>query len=250
MASPGYGEVRGMSRIGRRWFAFELIYIRLCCHVALWLHRLHIPRRLKQDIPNLHPSGSYRNDLAPSWSWASVNNAVDLQQIDDYEGYDLIPLASVEDVNTHEEECGDRSRRVVGSIRLRCTLNPVKFAGNAERYWLEGKGVEEYVQNVCPDSLDVIGAEHLYFAPLFDLQTPNSLQKWDFTSEVRGILLQAQEDSRGVYKRCGHVFIAANALQEIEAFAPQYEAIKSPAGKAGLPCMEYNPSSGHLITLV
>ncbi|KAF4469023.1 heterokaryon incompatibility [Fusarium albosuccineum] len=216
-------------------------------HAGLWREKMEI--QLAWYVTELQVDRSPRNDLAPSWSWTSINGAVDLQQVDLYEGYDITTLASITEVDLRREADQLRGEKVVGHLRMRCSLNPVTIEGGAQNYRLGGKRME-HARSVVVDSPDVIGAERLYFVPLFDLQTPLTLEEWNVMSQIRGLIVQGVEGKPGTFTRCGHAFIADQVHEYTRRFSDTYEAIKSPVGKAELPCDEYNPDLGHLITLI
>lgn len=68
---------------------------------GLWRPRMEI--QLAWFIKELQPSKSSRNDLAPSWSWASVNGAVEMQEAGYPEGYMISALVSVVNVVVDRE---------------------------------------------------------------------------------------------------------------------------------------------------
>ncbi|KAM0417480.1 hypothetical protein ACHAPT_012544 [Fusarium lateritium] len=225
----------------------EELKIEYCA--GLWRAKMEI--QLAWFVNERQVNRSPRNDLAPSWSWMSINGAVDLQQIDLYEGYDVSPLCSITEVKLSREAHQEfRGEKVVGHLRMRCILNPVKIEGKARSYRLQGKGME-HKSHVSVDSPDVVGAERLFFVPLFDLREPISLQdKWNVFSEIRGIVVQGVMGRPGVYTRCGHGGISAAVRDDTRGFDETFSAVTSPAGKAELPCEEYDAYSGHLIKLV
>ncbi|KPM39532.1 hypothetical protein AK830_g7021 [Neonectria ditissima] len=216
--------------------------------VGLWRSRLEI--QLAWYVREPQPGRSVRNDLAPSWSWASVNGSVDLQQIDLYEPYDIKPLVSIVDVDLKRQVENGRGEKVMGFLRMRCSLNPVSLQGGPKDYRLTGPGME-HAKQVWADDSKTVGGENLFVVPLFDLQTPYSLEDtWKISSEVRGIIVQAVESKKGIFTRCGHVFLAGRIDEITKAFDPSYEGLWSLQGKAGFPCQEYDSISGHLITLI
>ncbi|KAF7555504.1 hypothetical protein G7Z17_g2134 [Cylindrodendrum hubeiense] len=215
---------------------------------GLWRSKMEM--QLVWFVTRPQPGETPRNELAPSWSWISVNGSVDMPQPDQYEGYDIIPLISVIDVSTRREVYERRGVKIVGSMRIRCILNPVKVQGTTQDYHLEGEGME-HARQVQVDAPDVIGAERLFFAPMFDLQTPRSLEdKWNLASEIRGILVRAVDGEPGTYTRCGHVFVSGIVREDTKAFEKTYEALKSPDKNPGIPCEEYDASFGYTITIV
>ncbi|KAH7020304.1 heterokaryon incompatibility protein-domain-containing protein [Ilyonectria destructans] len=215
---------------------------------GLWRPKMEI--QLSWYVKELQHGKSARNELAPSWSWVSINGSVDTQQVDAYEGYDITPLAFVTEVSTRREVYEPRGEKIVGYLRMRCSLNPVKVQGSEQEFHLEGKGME-HAKNVWVDSADVIGADRLFFVPMFDLQTPLSLEdKWNLASEIRGIIVQAVSGELGTYTRCGHAFVSASVREDTKAFDPTYDALKSSEANPGLPCEEYDCASGYVIKLV
>ncbi|KAK7424524.1 hypothetical protein QQX98_000489 [Neonectria punicea] len=177
------------------------------------------------------------NDLAPSWSWASVNGSVDLQQVDLYEPYDVKLLVSIigVDLKRHVEQHRGERR--------------VMFKHGAQSYRLTGPGME-HVKRMWVDDAEIAGSKNLFLVPLFDLQTPYSLQdKGKISSEIRGILVQAVEGKPGTFTRCGHVFLSGRIREDTREFDPSYESLWLTKGEADLPCEEYDAISGHLVTL-
>lgn len=83
-----------------------------------------------------------RNDLAPTWSWASLNGAVHLQQVNIYEGYDVSSLCSITEVSLCQQTDDNRSDKVVGYLRMRCFLNPITVERDTKSYSLRVKGME------------------------------------------------------------------------------------------------------------
>ncbi|KAF4978809.1 hypothetical protein FZEAL_4876 [Fusarium zealandicum] len=90
---------------------------------GLWQHKMEI--QLAWFVLEHQTNRSPRNDLAPSWSWLSINGAVDMQQIDLYLGYDIKPLVSITEVDLRRETGDARCEKIVGFLRMRCSLNPV-----------------------------------------------------------------------------------------------------------------------------
>ncbi|KAH6889395.1 heterokaryon incompatibility protein-domain-containing protein [Thelonectria olida] len=215
---------------------------------GLWRPKMEI--QLAWYVKELSNERGPRNDIAPSWSWVSINGAVDLQQIDLYEGYDIEPLASVTEVNLCQEAREPRGEKVIGYLRMWCSLNPVKLQGSPDNPRWKGKGAD-YARWVWVDSPGVMSAERLFFVPLFELQTPLSLEDtWKVASEIRGILVQGIIGKPGTYRRCGHAFLSDRVREDTRTFGEMYEAIKSPAGKADLPSEDYESGRGHLVTLI
>lgn len=217
--------------------------------VGLWRPRMEM--QLAWVVNSLQADRPPRNDLAPTWSWASINGAVDLQQVNIYEGYDLKPMCSITEVSLRQEAHEHRGEKVVGYLRMRCVLNPITLEGDEQNYRLRGKGMMEHGRAALVDSPDVVGAERLFFVPLFDVQAPMSLEhKWKVSSEIRGIIVQGVIGRPGVYTRRGHAFISGGVRNDTRRFDETYDALKSPEGKAELPCEEYDVAAGHLIRLV
>ncbi|RSL61509.1 hypothetical protein CEP51_013626 [Fusarium floridanum] len=217
--------------------------------VGLWRPKMEI--QLAWVVQSLQEDRTPRNDLAPTWSWASVNGAVHLQQVNIYEGYDVSPLCSITEVRLRRETDEYRGEKVNGYLRMRCILNPITLEGDAKSCRLRGKGMEEHGRSADVDSPDVVGAKQLFFVPLFDVQYQMSLEhKWKVSSEIRGIIIQGVMGRPGVYTRCGHAFISGSVRSDTRRFDETYDGLKSPKGKAELPCEEYDSDSGHLIKLV
>ena len=202
-------------------------------------------------VQSLQADRPPRNDLAPTWSWASLNGAVHLQQVNIYDGHDVSSLCSITEVSLRRETDEHRGEKVSGYLRLRCVLNPITLEGDSKSCRLRGKGMEEHGRAADVDSPDVVGAERLFFVPLFDVQAPMSFeQRWKVGSEIRGIIVQGVMGRPGVYTRCGHAFISGAVRNDTRKFDETYDALKSPEGKAELPCEEYDTDSGHLIKLI
>ncbi|KAM5349014.1 hypothetical protein ACJ41O_008837 [Fusarium nematophilum] len=162
---------------------------------GLWRSKLEI--QLAWQVKQLQPDRSPRNDLAPSWSWISVNGEVELQQIDVYEGYDLEPLASITEVSLCREANGGRGEKLIRNLQMRCGLNQVRLEGDDQNYHLEGDGME-HARRAWADAPDVVDAEGLFFVPLFEIQMALSFQeKWKAASEIRGIIVQGVEGKPG-----------------------------------------------------
>ncbi|KAJ3463423.1 hypothetical protein MRS44_008209 [Fusarium solani] len=217
--------------------------------VGLWRPKMEI--QLAWVVQSLQADRTPRNDLAPTWSWASLNGAVHLQQVNIYEGYDVSSLCSITEVSLRRETDEHRGEKVSGYLRMRCVLNPITLEGDAKSCRLRGKGMEEHGRAADVDSPDAVGAERLFFVPLFDVQAPMSFeQRWKVSSEIRGIIVQGVMGRPGVYTRCGHAFISGAVRNDTRKFDETYDALKSPEGKAELPCEEYDTDSGHLIKLI
>nr|UMZ45318.1 hypothetical protein [Paramyrothecium sp.] len=224
----------------------SLLKLEYCA--GLWRSKLEI--QLAWVVANTQGTGKPRNNLAPTWSWISINGGVKLQQVDAYKGYDVKLLANVTDVELDEKTDEGRGSRVTGYLRLRCTLNAVTIGGDALCPHLHGEGME-HARDLLLDSPDIIGADGLFFVPLFDLQASNSASdKYPAYSEIRGIIIHCMNRVSGIYERCGHALLSSNTSQNTNHFASSYENVKLPQGKEGFPCQDYNPASGHLITLV
>lgn len=218
--------------------------------VGLWRPKMEI--QLAWVVQSLQADRPPRNDLAPTWSWASLNGAVHLQQVNIYEGYDVISLCSITEVSLYQQIDQNRGEKVVGYLRMRCFLNPITVERDATSYCLRGKGMEEHGRAADIDSPDVAGAERLFFVPLFDVQSPMTLEgpKWEVSSEIRGIIIQGVVGRPGVFTRCGHALVSGAVRTDTGKFEESYDAFKSAKGKADLPCEEHDANSGHLIKLI
>ncbi|KAJ4157681.1 hypothetical protein NW754_009329 [Fusarium falciforme] len=202
--------------------------------VGLWRPKMEI--QLAWVVRSLQADRPPRNDLAPTWSWASLNGAVHLQQVNIYDGHDVSSLCSITEVSLRRETDEHRGEKVSGRFEVLSSA---------------GKGMEEHGRAADVDSPDVVGAERLFFVPLFDVQAPMSFeQRWKVGSEIRGIIVQGVMGRPGVYTRCGHAFISGVVRNDTRKFDESYNALKSPEGKAELPCEEYDTDSGHLIKLI
>ncbi|KAH7120558.1 heterokaryon incompatibility protein [Dactylonectria macrodidyma] len=244
----------GLTQIGDKLIAMsglaehlkEEMNVEYCA--GLWRPKMEM--QLAWCVTALQPGASRRNELAPSWSWVSINGAVDMQQVDAYEGYDIVPLAFITEVTTRRQVYQGRGEKIVGSLRMRCRLNPVTIEGTPQAHHLAGAGMQ-HAKNVWVDSADIIGADRLFFVPMFDVQMPNSLQdSWNIASEMRGLILRAAAGGEDKYTRCGHAFVAASVRQDTKAFDPTYEALALPRGDPGLPSEQGEPVTGSVITLV
>ena len=186
------------------------------------------------DSPYDPARGGARNDLAPSWSWISVNGSVNMQRPDLYEGYDVRLLARVTEVDVQERvpsrlapEDGHGQAPSAGHLRMRCCLNPVAAERAADgRVRLRGPGMEEHFKRVDLDSLDELGRDGiLYFVPLFDVQY-DAFGAGSRTSEVRGVLVRATGE--GTFVRCGHVFVAGHTVDADGNFPDSFRRLCSP----------------------
>lgn len=218
--------------------------------VGLWRPKMEI--QLAWVVQSLQGDRPPRNDLAPTWSWASVNGAVHLQQVNIYEGYDVISLCSITEVSLCRQIDPNRGEKVVGYLQMHCFLNPITVERDGNSYRSRGKGMEEHGRAADIDSSDVAGADQLFFIPLFDVQSPMSLNgpKWEVSSEIRGIIVQGVVGRPGVFTRCGHALVSGAVRTDAGKFEESYDAFKSAKGKANLPCEEYDVDSGHLIKLI
>lgn len=223
--------------------------LKLDYHAGLWSSRMEV--QLAWHVTKSQPERSPRNDLAPTWSWASVNGSVSMLQVDLYDGYELAPLASI--VQVKEEKRQDlqgRGEKILSSLSIRCSLTPIEIDGDPRDPQLKGDGME-HAGRVFIDSSDVVGAEGLFFLPLFEIQMRMSMkEEWKMASEMTALVVQSIQGEPGTYTRCGRAVISSNIREDTRAYDPSFEAVKSPKGKSGVLCKEYDPDVGHLITLI
>ncbi|KAK1599288.1 heterokaryon incompatibility protein-domain-containing protein [Colletotrichum navitas] len=147
-------------------------------------------------------SAAKRNASAPSWSWMSVDCAVDTPQHHQYDRYVVRLLAKVVDV----DETAETDNK--GSIWLRGVLSPVTLEAQPQPR-LIGPGMEHLVDLSLDtaDAVDAAGA--LFFVPVFDVQGPDTGVMHQRFSELRGLLLEELDKEAGRYLRRGHVFASA-----------------------------------------
>ncbi|KAK1996339.1 heterokaryon incompatibility protein [Colletotrichum falcatum] len=156
-----------------------------------------------------------RNASAPSWSWMSVDCAVDTPQHHEDDGYVVKLLVEVVNV---DETAGTDSK---GRIWLRGALSPVTLeAGPRPR--LVGPGMEHLV-HLSLDTADALGATGaLYFVPVFDVQEPDSGGTSQRFSELKGLLLEELDGQAGGCLRRGHVFASARPDVDSKQFPETY----------------------------
>ncbi|EFQ34239.1 heterokaryon incompatibility protein [Colletotrichum graminicola M1.001] len=156
-----------------------------------------------------------RNACAPSWSWMSVDCAVDTPQHNEYDGYVVKLLVEV--VNVDEAAETDNK----GSIWLRGVLSPVTLETQPQ-HRLVGTGMEHLVHLSLDtaDAVDAAGA--LFFVPVFDVQEPDTGGMYQRFSELRGLLLEELDKEAGRYLRRGHVFASARQDTKSRQFPESY----------------------------
>ncbi|TDZ19304.1 hypothetical protein Cob_v007652 [Colletotrichum orbiculare MAFF 240422] len=147
------------------------------------------------------PGAAGRYGWLPSWSWMSVDGAVDAPRPDAFEGYDVTLFAEVRDVVV-EADGG-------GRLRLRCVTRPVGIE-TRPTLRLVGAGMDEFrslaLDVASPPELN----GRLFFVPVFGVQEPAAVST-DRAFECRGLLLEQVDKSEGLYERRGHVFILAKS---------------------------------------
>ncbi|KAI9148417.1 hypothetical protein HJFPF1_12249 [Paramyrothecium foliicola] len=188
--------------------------------VGLWRPKLEM--QLAWTVANTQRTGSLRNDLAPTWSWISINGGVKLQQVDAYAGYDLKLFATVTHVEVCEQADEGRGTSATGYLHLRCVLNAVTIEGNPTSPRLCGENME-HARGLLLDSPHIIGASQLFFVPLFEVKTPYSpTNSYAGYSEIRGIVIHCIEEVSGIYERCGHALLSSTTLKDMRSFPPSY----------------------------
>jgi hypothetical protein len=191
-----------------------------------------------------------RNNIAPSWSWVSINSQVSTPFHEIYIGENLKLLATVSKVRVQRESSREKGERYYGSLQIRCVLNLVILEGSLDVYKLKGPGMN-YVVTVDPDTPDVIDAKGLYLVPIFEVGGFSMNNPKQGYSEVRGILLEeADGEDPGVFHRCGHVFLSSRTDPETGEFSTAWLALLSAQGKAHMPCEAFNAEAGHLINII
>lgn len=106
-------------------------------------------------VKALQPGKAPRNDLAPSWSWMSINGAVYLQQIEVYQADCIKPLASVTEVNPGTEGHEPHGDGIGAHLRMRRSLNPVTLTGNLksdagrQRHRTREEGMGRFARSGC-----------------------------------------------------------------------------------------------------
>lgn len=109
-----------------------------------------------------------RNDMAPTWSWVSITGPVDMPQVDLYKDYAVNLFAAVKDVSNLDHIHDARGKRYMGSILLRCFLNPVELSNERGNSHLVGCGME-YVISIMLDTPAVSNHHSFYLAPIFEV---------------------------------------------------------------------------------
>jgi hypothetical protein len=190
-----------------------------------------------------------RNDIAPSWSWASINGRVETPFHGVYRGENLKLLVTVSKVSVKRQINKGKGETYNGSLQMRCILNPVKLEGSLNDCRLTGRGMNHAV-TVYPDTSDVIGAKKLYLVPIFEIASSTMTSSKQSYSEVRGILLKAADGNSGVFYRCGHAFLSSRTNPETGEFAASWLALFSAQGKSHLPCEAFGDNVGHLVNII
>ncbi|GKT79852.1 heterokaryon incompatibility protein [Colletotrichum tofieldiae] len=189
------------------------------------------------------PSTRARNTVAPSWSWMSVDCAVDTPQLHEYDGYIVKLLAEVVDVEeTAEADNVDR-------VRLRCMLNPVRLEARTQPR-LFGRGMEHLVQLALDTASAIEATGALFFAPVFDLQEPKTAEMNQWFSEIKGLLLEEVDRDAGMYSRLGLVSISARVDANNQEFPESYLAFLQAGGHDRLQYSEKQKVNNRLITVV
>ncbi|KAI1504541.1 HET-domain-containing protein [Biscogniauxia marginata] len=243
-------------------------------YAGLWRDRIEI--QMAWVVNRVHQEGKdgsrrpMRNDIAPTWSWASVTGGITIPQVARYSGKDIRFLASVTEIHLTTEPRGEDAgeggggERYVGYLRLRGILNSViaKQLGNGRQsrsFTLEltDTGLGSLVTSIA--SWDVLPQElegnsedaALYFLPLFEVQhASNAVGTSRRSAEIRGLLLRAiHERGPGLFTRCGHATLSARVRDDTGVFDKAFEEVADPRGKEMLPCEEYDSDLGHLMKI-
>ncbi|KAI1842951.1 hypothetical protein JX266_010804 [Neoarthrinium moseri] len=190
------------------------------------------------------------NDIAPSWSWMSINGPVETPQPQLYQGYALKFFARIDDVSTQHSQRDETTEAYTGSLQMWCSLNAVELVDESTQPRLIGRGTE----HVAFVNLDVSHGRHndgeLYVVPIFEVQDPMTIE-WKYRySEVRGLLLRLIDGASGTYIRCGHVGLRSHSNRETGRFADSWMALLSAQGKGQFPCQVFDVEAGHLIKVV
>ena len=195
---------------------------------------------------------STRNEMAPSWSWASVDGPLVTPDVHAYEECKMVSLAQVTGVHTQRKFGLGRGEFYGGRIELWGVLNPVRLDDNQlQKPRLIGAGMEHLISFVL-DTEDSFAFKDLYWVPMFQYLdeydgAPQIRHKY---TEVRGILLRLVDKTSGTYARCGHAGVSGRSNAETGDFAQSLLDLWSPDGKSNLPCWDFDIKDGHLINLV
>ncbi|WYZ43654.1 hypothetical protein EsH8_VII_000090 [Colletotrichum jinshuiense] len=188
-------------------------------------------------------STATRNNVGPSWSWMSVDCAVNTPLHHEYEGYVVNLLAEVVDVDETVMVDG------VGHLRLRGVLNPVELeAGPQPR--LIGRGMEHLIQLALDTTSAAEATGNLFFVPVFDLQEPNTAGMNQRFSELKGLLLEEIDGEAGKYSRRGLVFASAQSDTKTQEFPESYHEFLQAKGQNRLPCSKDDIGTARLVTIV
>lgn len=189
------------------------------------------------------PSTATRNAVGPSWSWMSVDCAVNTPLHHEYDGYVVNLLAEVVDVDETVKIDG------VGHLQLRCMLNPVELeAGPQPR--LIGRGMEHLIQLALDTASAAEATGNLFFVPVFDLQEPSTAGMDQRFSELRGLLLEEIDGDAGKYSRRGLVFASARSDTKTQDFPESYLEFLQANERNRLPCLGNDIGTARLVTIV
>ncbi|KAK1976682.1 heterokaryon incompatibility protein [Colletotrichum cereale] len=189
------------------------------------------------------PNTAKRNATAPSWSWMSVDCAVDTPQHHEYEGYVVKLLAKVVDV----EETAETDNK--GRVWLRGVLHPVSLEGHPQSL-LVGRGMEHLV-HLTLDTVDAVEATGaLFFVPVFDLQEPTTAGTYQRFSELRGLLLEELDGEADKYLRRGHVFASARSDTSSKQFPESYLRLLQAVEQDQLQSSKWDTATSCLVTII
>ncbi|KAK1966919.1 HET-domain-containing protein [Colletotrichum sublineola] len=191
----------------------------------------------------VEPSAAKRNASVPSWSWMSVDCAVDTPQHHEYDGYVVKLLVEVVDVDETTETDNE------GRIWLRGVLSPVTFEAQP-RPRLVGPGMEHLV-HLALDTADAVDATgSLFFVPIFDVREPNIAGMNQSFSELKGLLLEKLDGEPGRYLRRGHVSSSARPDTNSKQFPESYLELLQGVEGDRLRSSERNSTTARLITII
>ncbi|KAI1110430.1 HET-domain-containing protein [Nemania sp. NC0429] len=223
---------------------------------GLWSRQLEL--QLCWFIARKEPPAT-RNRVAPSWSWASVDGLAEMLAPHCYHAsFPKNLLATVTDAAVTRQQPLQGSQRgdgYVGHVTVRCFLNRVaveaEYPDRLDKCVyarLAGAGAE-YAQRVDVDTADVIGAEDLFLAPIFEVPKRHIMRRNCQYSEIRALLLRVVDEAAGKFERCGHVMLEASNFP-MGVFGKTWLDLTTAEGKAGFPCVEYDGKAGHLIQII
>jgi hypothetical protein len=219
---------------------------------GLWREQMELQLCWRADS-SLDYEQSPLDDLsAPSWSWLAYDGVPTMTRIQDYDGFDGFDLtlkASVTKVNLRYEVSKDGVDIIRGNVKLRCFLNRIAYV-SGEGFCVMGEdGVHIPVITEVFDHRPRPAREELYFVPIYEVRSKghiNALENDE--SELKGLLVSVIQRAFGTFRRCGHVFMKDWITDN--GSSREYLAISSAKGKDNLPCAEFDPELGHLISLV